>query len=67
MINVVFQDQMDEIKAEPDSDGDTPPLFLSREHELLEMNDERPVSFDMLQKGAKVSFPFHVFSFLFIL
>jgi hypothetical protein len=50
---------MDEVKAEPDVDSYTPPLFLSDEHQLLHMNDEGPVTFDMLRNGAKVSFSFY--------
>lgn len=58
MNDFVFQHKMDEVKAEPDSDSYTPPMFLSSEHQLLEMNDEGPVTFDILRNGAKVSFYF---------
>ena len=43
MNNFVLQHKMDKIKVE---------------HEFHDMNDEGPVSFDMLQKGAKVRFFF---------
>lgn len=56
MNNFVLQHKMDRVKAEPDSVSDTTPAFLSSEHELHDMNDEGPVSFDVLQKGAKVRF-----------
>jgi hypothetical protein len=54
--NFVLQHKMDKVKVERDSISDTPPSFLSIEHEFHDMNDEGPVSFDMLQKGAKVRF-----------
>jgi len=49
---------MDKVKVEHDSISDTPPLFLSSKHEFHDMNDEEPVSFNMLQKGDKVRFFF---------
>lgn len=52
---------MDKVKAEPDFVSDTMPAFPS-EHELHDMNDEGPVSFDVLQKGAKVRFASYSFS-----
>ena len=45
---------MDTVKVEHHSISDTPPPFLSSEHDFHSMNDEGPVSFDVLQKGAKV-------------
>lgn len=56
--NFVLQHKMDKVKVEHDSISDTPPPFLSSEHGFCDMNDEGPVSFDMLQKGAKVRFFF---------
>jgi len=56
--NFVLQHKMDKVKVELDSISDIPPPFLSSEHEFHDMNDEGPVSFDMLQKGAKVRFFF---------
>jgi len=54
--NFVLQHKMDEVKVEYDSVSDIPPPFLSSEHEFHDMNDEGPVSFDILQKGAKVRY-----------
>jgi hypothetical protein len=52
--NFVLQHKMDKVKVECDSISDIPPPFLSSEHEFHDMNDEGPVSFDILQKGQKV-------------
>jgi hypothetical protein len=47
---------MDKVKVEYDSLSDAPPPFLSSEHEFHDINDEGQVSFDMLQKAAKVRY-----------
>jgi hypothetical protein len=55
----VFQCKMDEVKAEPAANSDISPMFLSSEHQLLEVNDEGLVTYDILRNGAKVSVSFY--------
>jgi hypothetical protein len=49
-----FQHKMDEVKAEPESDTDTQPMFLASDRQLLDVNDGQ-IPFHVLQKGIKVS------------
>jgi hypothetical protein len=50
-----FQHKMDEVKAEPESDTNTQPMFLASDRQLLDVNDEGQIPFHVLQKGVQVS------------
>jgi hypothetical protein len=59
--NIGFQHTMDEVKDEPESDTDAQQMILSSDHQLLNVDDGRQISFHVLQKGIEVSIYFQYF------